>query len=91
MGRSREQYVISGEMDTSKIQGQGNTQTGKCDFQYFEINWYQNRHGYSDHGKILFGPEIAGSGMTIKKSKLGGNIHTSTSSGYKNVLKWGVD
>ena len=36
-------------------------------------------------------PEIAGSGMKIMKSKLGGNIHRSTSSGYKNVLKWGVD
>ena len=29
MEQSREQYVISGEMDTIKIQGQGNTQTGK--------------------------------------------------------------
>ena len=52
MGQSRKQYVISGEMDTNKIQGQGNyTQSGKCDFQYFEINWYQNRHGYSNHEK----------------------------------------
>ena len=54
MGQSREQYVISGGMENTKIQGQGiliNTQTGKCDFQYFEINWYQNRHGYSDHEK----------------------------------------
>ena len=38
MGQSREQYVISGEMNTNKIQGQGNTQSGKCDFQHFEIN-----------------------------------------------------
>ena len=29
MGQSRVQNVISGEMDTNKIQGQGNTQTGK--------------------------------------------------------------
>ena len=51
MEQSREQDVISGEMETNKIQGQGNTQTGKCDFQYFEINWYQNRHGYSNNEK----------------------------------------
>ena len=59
MGQSREQYhVISGEMDTYKIQGQGNTQTGKCDFQYFEINWYPNRHGYSDHEKFHLVPRL---------------------------------
>ena len=58
MGQSREQYVISGEMDTNKFQGQGNTQTGKCDFQYFEIKWYQNRRGYSNHEKITFGPSL---------------------------------
>ena len=58
MGQSREHYVISGEMDTNKIQGQGNTQTGKCDFQYFEINWYQNRHGYYDHEKFHLVPRL---------------------------------
>ena len=36
-------------------------------------------------------PEFAGSGMTMKKFKLGGNIHTSTPSGYKKILIWGVD
>ena len=56
MGQSRD--VISGEMDTDKIQGQGNTQSGKCDFQYFEINWYQNRHGYSNHEKSHLVPRL---------------------------------
>ena len=58
MGQSREQYVISGEMDTNKIQGQGNTQSGKCDFQYFEINGYQNRHGYSNNEKSYLVPRL---------------------------------
>ena len=58
MGQSREQYVISGEMDTNKIQRQRNTQSCKCDFQYFEINWYQNRHGYSDYEKFYLVPRL---------------------------------
>ena len=58
MGQSQEQYVISGEMYTNKTQGQGNTQSGKCDFQYFEINWYQNRHGYSTNKKPYLVPRL---------------------------------
>ena len=37
MGQSWDQYVISGEMKTTTIQGHGNTESSKCDFQYFEI------------------------------------------------------
>ena len=58
MGQSREQYMISGGMENTKIQRQGNTQSGKCDFQYFEINWYQNRHGYYDHEKFHLVPRL---------------------------------
>ena len=58
MGQSREQYAISGEMDTNEIQGQGNTQSGKCDFQYYEINLYQNRHGDSNNKKSYLVPRL---------------------------------
>ena len=58
MGQSLEGSAISSEMEINKIQRQGNTQTGKCDFQYFEINWYQNRHGYSNHEKSHLVPRL---------------------------------